>query len=259
MNICPVLSHPPFNHSKSGLPLQHSAHIKRTEIGVLKRKKKNQTALVFSLHLLTLSHWLHWTSCTSFWPYPSASVATTFSWALSSFSFLSCLIFFSYYLFSCYFPLYPSLVSILYCCLQILFFGSEIAVPLQLNLLFSVCWQQSEMWWKPDLWRVLCWHSTNQIFSNFYFASSTLIGYSRAEQQGTETEDSESWQRLSLGVGVQLASLIRRQTLTTHRQWSSRSFTDWRAVNMYICGCSSKCWNPGQSSGPGCLFKTFAF
>lgn len=152
------------------------------------------------------------------------------------------LFFVFYYLFSCYFPLYYSLVSALCCCLQILFFGSEIAVPIQLNLLFSVCWQQSEMWWKTNLWRVLCWHITDQIFSKFYFASSTLIEYSRAEQQGTATEDTESWQRLSLGVGVQLASLIRWQMLTTHRQWSARSFTDWKVVNMYIFGHSGKFW-----------------
>lgn len=39
-NVCPVLSCSSSNHTKSGLPLQYSAYIRRTEIGVLKRKKK---------------------------------------------------------------------------------------------------------------------------------------------------------------------------------------------------------------------------
>lgn len=136
-------------------------------------------------------------------------------------------------------------MSILCHDLQILFFRSETAVPLQWNLLFSMCWQQTEMWWKPGLWRVLCCHITDQIFTNFYFAYSTLIEYSRAEQQGTEIENTESWQRLSLGVGVPLASLIRQQMLTTHRQRSSRIIHRLKTieyVHLWIFRQVQKSW-----------------
>lgn len=68
----------------------------------LREKKKQKTVLGFSLHLHTLSYWLHWTSCVSFLPYPSPSVATTYSWALSCFSFLSCLILYFLFFIICF-------------------------------------------------------------------------------------------------------------------------------------------------------------
>lgn len=46
--------------------------------------------------------------------------------------------------------------------------------------------------------------------------------------------------------------------LSTHRQRSARSFTGWKAVNMYFFEYSGMCWNPGLCCGPGCLLKVLA-
>lgn len=144
VNIWSVLLHSTFNHSKSGLPKQFSAqNIRRTETGVLKRKK-----LICSRLLPSLTYVVVLTPLDKLLKFLTLPISFSSYYIYLGFA-LFFLPFLPYFFFLVsVFPLLPILtllVSILCCRLQILFFGSEIAVPLQLNLLFSMCWQQSEM------------------------------------------------------------------------------------------------------------------